>query len=200
MRNEEPEEMQEFRLKYGEAVTDDWIMNICECVWKGETHKESHGVTLSDLIEHDVINKTATGYFEHDGQTWYFEVEDGNWVGTRFRAFGGEDSSVNLELRREPPARTTLVPANRMLRFDSPKKWAVYLGWRKEPWFSKLISNYAYDRHFAPGGKTEGYYRQAAQERGLIFALEEDFEEMRDRADPGVTTQELVAAWNKFPD
>ena len=40
--------------------------------------------------------------------------------------------------------------------------------WRKEQWFKDMEQSYNYDRHFAPGGATETYYREKASKKGLV--------------------------------
>jgi hypothetical protein len=38
-------------------------------------------------------------------------------------------------------------------------------------WFKDKEMGYNYDSHFAPGGKTEAYYRDWADSLGLIIGL-----------------------------
>jgi hypothetical protein len=50
--------------------------------------------------------------------------------------------------------------------------------WRMEPWFAEIIRSYAYDKHFAPGGRTETYYRDKAQSKGLRIVSKEYAQEV----------------------
>lgn len=143
--------------------TEEILTRICEAHWNG---CKGEGIHFSDVYQHDAINHTLSGTIEADGVSYGFIIRNGNWNGTEVLEWGLEDD-VGSYQHPEPPEPITFVPNDPHLFARSPEMFKVYGMWRKEKWFTEKVGGYNYDRHFAPGGKTETYYREWAAKRGM---------------------------------
>lgn len=149
--------------RVGDDVANSFLERLCDMEWNG--CEAVDGISISSTHRHDAINCTHSGTFTHGGTEYGFVIDNGNWAGTVVREWGMADD-VGLY---EPPKPTiwTFVPQNGTLKEDRPAMWGVYLEWRKSKWFKEKERGYNYDKHFAPGGKTESYYRDWAATKGL---------------------------------
>ena len=146
---------------------EDALERIANAQWSlGNKKGTCDGVTLLEVYQHNVCNHTLSGTVEVDGQVYGFIIDSGDWSGTVVRAWG-DPEEVGVEPEPEPPEPRTFVPNDDDLAWSRPGMFGVYMAWRKEPWFVEMERSYNYDRHFAPGGKTEGYYRDKASKRGM---------------------------------
>lgn len=141
-------------------------------------------ITFSHIEQHDAINHTLLGYFQHGEEEVCFSIDNGNWNGTVVNEFG-EDTDLDpkfertvyrLHARSVPswgpnPGEDVLAYAERVDAWRTRNALILSL-WRKEPWFQELERSYNYDRHFQPGGKVEDHYRAKAAQRGLVFEPE----------------------------
>lgn len=171
-----------FCSKYGDSAGQEVLERITDagCGVHGE------GVVISDVYRHNACNHTYTGHIEYAGETFHFIIHSGDWNGTDVEEFGTIDE-VGVY---DPPKPTlyTFVPRNPLLKFEKPAMWDVYLHWRKQEWFQDKVRGYNYDRHFAPGLKTERYYQEFAQSKGLVIASTEEFERMMNRTEAPLKT------------
>lgn len=161
-----------FSKECGDALAEDILTRVCEAHWSVD-HKR-YGVEFRDIHQHDACNHTLSGTIDVGGVEYGFIIDNGNWAGTVVREWGLADDVGTYDPPK--PIIYTLVPKNPLLRFDAPGLWSVYLAWRGEKWFEEIVRGYNYDRHFAPGGKTEGYWKAKADQRGLKIAPTEDYE------------------------
>lgn len=153
-------------LKLSEP-TEEALERIANAQWTlgndGGTHD---GVTMLSVYQHNACNHTLSGTVEVDGQTYGFIIDSGDWNGTVVQAWG-DPEDVGVAPEPEPPEPRAFVPRDDDLAWKRPGMFGVYMAWRKETWLKDLERSYNYDRHFAPGGKTESYYREKAAKRGL---------------------------------
>ncbi len=146
---------------------EDTLQRVCEAFYERRTAGPiKDGIEILDVYQHDAINFTFTGTVEVEGQTYGYIIDDGNWNGTVVRAWGDHED-VGYYEHPDPPEPWTFIPNNNSLQIERPGMFKVYLEWRKQPWFTDKERGYNYDRFFAPGGKTESYYRDWAATKGM---------------------------------
>jgi len=186
----------EFCQQKGNEVACAFLEELCDMEWNRDASTER--ITISSTHRHNACNHTHSGIAIIDGVKYGFIIDNGDWNGTVVREWGPADDVGLYEPSQ--PTIFTFIPTNRTLKEDSPGLWGVYLAWRKEAWFKDKERGYNYDRHFAPGGKTEGYYRDWAAKKGLMIASRDEADEIinrpiRDLVPMGV----LMDAWNSIP-
>ncbi len=160
----------EFRASVGNNAACEFLEELCDTVWAGKTRTARVNITSSHT--HNACNHTYSGTLLHDGIEYGFIIDNGDWNGTVVREWGLSDDIGTYE--PPPPTIYTFVPTNDTLKEDRPAMWSVYLAWRKTDWFREKERGYNYDRTFAPGGKTESYYRDWAAGRGLKITSKEN--------------------------
>lgn len=154
----------------GNAAAVAFLEELCDLEWSGKTRTDR--ITISDSHRHDACNYTHSGTVVIDGTEYGFVIDNGNWNGTVVREWGlAEDVGI---YQPPKPAIYTFVPANDTLKEDALGLWLIYLSWHKEDWFQDKVRGYNYDRHFAPGGKTENYYRDWASKKGMKIVTQEE--------------------------
>jgi len=183
-----------FCEKHGDDVATDFLGRLADMQWSDVRSKD--GIAISDVHQHNACNHTISGTFDHAGESFGFVIESGDWAGTVVRDWGPADDIACYD----PPKPTvyTYVPNNPTLKFDRPGLWEVFLQWRKQPWFEDKVRGYNYDRHFAPGGKTESYYRDWASSKGLRIVDTEEAQRIIDQPvseAPAFSAEEIQAAW-----
>lgn len=146
---------------------DDMLSAICEARYAGEDGGDRFSFT--DVVKHDAINVTMYGYIDNEIG---FVIRDGNWDGTVVESYGPDTSTVvpeghyarlfdvgpGLRANRSLTQRTGLL--------------TVYVSWIRGDGvkdIQKVEHDYAYDAHFAPGGKTTEHYDKIARSRGLVL-------------------------------
>lgn len=160
-------QFEEFCEQHNAQFIEELLEEMTEA-WLGG--KDTDRVTIFEDFRHDAINYTITGVVTIGEESYGFIMDSGDRAGTVIRGWGKPEPY-------EPPKPTmyTLVPVDRNLEQTNPAMWKVYLEWQKQDWFKKLISDYMYDKHFAPGSKTESHYRGEAAKHGLMFqAIDND--------------------------
>jgi hypothetical protein len=163
-------------LAFCEANPDKWedlLQRVCEAHYANDENAE--GISFDVRHMHDAVNYTINGSVEFEGKQYRFTIDDGNWNGTVVREWGDEETVGLYE--PPPPTQYDMIPLDPHLKVKRPHMWKVYLLWRKEEWFKELIRSYTYDSHFAPGGKTETYWRDRAKAKGLRIVTKEHAEE-----------------------
>lgn len=153
----------EFEAHYGTNVASDTLSRICESAYQ-PYKPPMRDVTIENIHRHNAVNMTITGYVNHAGIDFFFEVEDGDWNGTVVTAFSTQELAP---FESPTPVTYTMVPTNGQLKQANPAMYGVYLAWMRETWFSDLVRQYNYDRYVQPGVVVEQTYKQAAQARGL---------------------------------
>ncbi len=153
---------------------EDLLQRICEAHYAND--KKAEGIHIGVRHMHDAVNYTINGSVEFEGKTYRFTIDDGNWNGTVVREWGDEET-VGI-YQPPPPPRYDMVPIDTSLKTARPQMWKVYLLWREERWFQELIEKYSYDKHFAPGTKTETFWRRKAAEKDLQIVTHEHAQEV----------------------
>ena len=167
-----------------------FLEELCDMAWSSD--KKSERIRISSSHTHDACNHTYSGTFLHEGVEYGFVIDNGNWNGTVVREWGPADDIGTYEAPR--PTIYTFIPINGALKEDSAAMWGVYLAWRKTEWFRKMEHDYNYDRHFAPGGKTESHYREMAAKRGMKIASQEVADEIINRPKRNLIPAAEIAA------
>lgn len=169
------------------------LEEIANAQWSlGSREGASGPVTLLDVQQHNACNHTLSGTIRLGDEIYGFIIDSGDWAGTVVRAWG-DPEEVGVADEPEPQEPRTFLPRNPALFHESPAMWSVYLAWRKEPWFREMERSYNYDRHFQPGGKIEGHYRDKAGKRGLVSGYLSDLSEIeRDSIAGKATTANSV--------
>ena len=174
----------------------EFLEEFCDLAWSQT--KKNDRITISNAHMHDAVNHTYSGTLLHDGIEYGFIIDNGNWNGTVVREWGPADDVGTYE----PPKPTlyTFVPTHGTMKEDAPFMFAVYLSWRKTKWFQDKEHGYNYDKHFAPGGKTESYYRDWAANKGMKIVTQEEADEIINRPKRDlVPMRELVEAMEQPP-
>lgn len=156
--------------QYGEVVVRDFLERLADMSWNGKRTSSDGTIRISDVYQHNAANHTYSGTLLHAGEEFGFIIESGDRNGTLVVDFGPADDVGTFQ--QPKPELYTFVPTNDRLKEERPAMYAVYLAWTKEEWFKEKVRGYNYDRHFAPGSKTETYYREWAAKKGLKPALE----------------------------
>lgn len=147
---------------------------ILERIIDAHCNRGGPGVIFRDIHQHNACHHTLSGEIDVDGVAYGFIIESGDWNGTVVKEWGlAEDVGT---YRPEPPSEPlAFVPINENLHADRPAIFSAYLYWRDGNGVAGNIveqeRNYAYNRHFAPGGATEKYYREWAAKFGLRVGL-----------------------------
>lgn len=149
-------------------IPDAVLERIIDAFLNGGIHGGTiDGVTFNDVHQHNACNHTFAGFLEVDGLPHAFCIDNGDWSGTVVREYGTIDEVSGCYDPGPPPEPMAFVPDDPFLEKNRPEIWKVYLYWRKQSWLTEMEGKYNYDRHFAPGGKTETHYREWAAKRGL---------------------------------
>lgn len=196
---------QNFIDKYGNKDVDEILERVCNIIWDYSSKRTDGVVTIEDKYKHDAINCTVTGYVDWKGEQFRFIIDNGDWNGTQVVEWGTEEDVGYYQPPKKIPF--TFIPADDELKFKFPAMFNVYTLWRKENWFQEMERGYNYDRHFAPGSKTEKYYNDKAAQKGLRVACmdekelkeyltpatEEEIQNYKDRV---ALTEQMVKMWN----
>lgn len=159
-----------FEAKVGTKTAISVLEKISDVCCSQE--QNSDGVKIHSTFQHNACNHTYSGTIEHDGKTFAFIIESGDWNGTVIRAWG---SPEDVGLYAPPkPVLKTFVPKDPILKMTRPGLWKVYFEWTKQEWFREKVRSYNYDRHFQPGGLIEKHYTDWADKKGLRIATEGD--------------------------
>lgn len=145
------------------GVPEEVLQEICETFYHHLNPVVDGRVRIDVVHQHDAINYSFSGSIKLEDGDYGFIIQDGNFNGTVVEEWGKADD-VGMYIPPEPSEPMSFVPIDPNLPKGLQK---VYLKWRKEPWFKEKEGGYNYDRHFAPGGKTEEYYKKWAATRGL---------------------------------
>lgn len=195
----------QFCEKFGDAASDEVMTRIADASWSYDKKRED--VQFCQRHQINACNHIYGGRVLHEGIWYVFVLESGDRNGTVVMEWGDEDADEVSGYFEEPrPTVYKLVPRDDGLVYSSAM-FRAYLAWTKEKWFSEMESGYNYDRHFAPGGKTEQYWRDKAGTKGLKYVASEThgallgkFNSMTDaeRAEWIATTRQLQAEFARM--
>lgn len=159
------QEFQAFESRFGAQVAEDVLERICDAHWSSGKDKSASGVVLTGTHAHNACNHTLTGHFDHEGETFHFVVDNGDWAGTVVQEFGTSEEAGQYE--PPAPAQYTFAPRDDALEHKRPAMYQVYLAWTQTSWFKEKLAAYHYDRHFQPGCVVEQQYSDWAASKGL---------------------------------
>lgn len=162
-------ESDSFALEYG----NDAYQSLFESFYQYQDGREPVDTrfSISDVEKHDSVNYEFSAIFKADnGDEVSIIAMDGNWNGSVIKQWS---KTTDLDLEPYEPTVYSFKPE----KWLSPATFSLYLYWREQDWFKDLERGYNYDKFFAPGIKTNNYYRQEAAKRGLMIATLEDCKE-----------------------
>ena len=158
-----------------DSASDEIVENLLQMICEGES-MELDDLPIKVDIFHthqlDAVNHVHSGEAAVSGETWAFVVESGNRSGCVVEEWCHPDDAEGYN--PPPPTIYTFVPDDDFLEQTRPVMYKVYLAWRELDWFKEKERNYNYDKHFAPGWKTEKYYRDWAESRAMKIAVREE--------------------------
>ncbi|WP_075595408.1 hypothetical protein [Novacetimonas hansenii] len=164
-----------FEEKYGADAATEVMERIADAMWD---QKGDDRLIISNIHTINACNHVADGDIEHEGEWFSFSIESGDRNGTVIHGWGPRYEVSPY--KPEPPVIYDMVPRDIGLESHRPEMFRVYLHWRNTEWFKEMCRSYNYDRYVQPGGKTEEYYSDKAQKRGLKFIPREDAQERID--------------------
>lgn len=157
---------QEFEVSFGMDVSEDVITRILEKAYYGRPNDTD--ICINNIHKHDALNCTISGTILYNDVEYGFIISDGNNNGTDIIEWGLSDDVGYYE--PEEPAELILAP------FDYPNtvindsaRFARYLRLRDNPEIKQLLSNYQYDKYFAPSARITKYWNDKAKEKNLQF-------------------------------
>lgn len=158
-----------FVEEFGDDVAVDILDRIGDLMWDKERSDQT--ISITGVHTYNSVNHTITGYVEHAGKTYAFEVDSGDRNGTVVRQWGDPETVPAFV----PPKPTywDFVPKDESMPITRPGMYMVYLAWRKEPWFEEKRRAYAYDNYFQPGSLVETHYRKWADTKGMRLIARE---------------------------
>lgn len=140
-------------------------------------------VWISDIQAMNACNHALTGTFWVSGKEYSFEAESGDWNGWVWRSVAEGEPVPEIKIHHTVWALqpndglvSKAIEAGRGAFLIA--KWDAFL---QRPEYAKMPGKYGYDRHFAPGLKTERYWRDKAAEVGFVLVDDETAKETRKR-------------------
>ena len=165
----------EFCDKYGNDAANEVLEKITDVFCKAcGTHASLTQDNISIYTIHmiNACNHVFDGSITYDNQEYGFVIESGDRRGTVIREWGPRD---DVGFAEEPEiTQLDFIPKDITLKISRPEMYKLYLYWREQGWFKDKVRGYNYDRMFAPGGKTEKYYRDWADTKGLKIGIFEE--------------------------
>jgi len=155
----------DFVKRFGLEAAECFLERITSMLWNDERIREN--IQIIDVHQINAVNHVVSGELTYQNESFGFIIESGDIVGMEIIAWGSPDEVGCYE--PPPPTHYTFVPEDN-LKITSPALFAVYLEWRKQKWFKEKEQGYNYDKHFAPGLKTEQYYRDWAKTKSMRIA------------------------------
>lgn len=153
----------EFAKQFG----NDWHERIFFVMY-GDVQDEN--ITIDDIEKHDAINRTFSGSFEKDGQTWYFLAEDGNNNGSVINDYGLQEIEIQRVYTRriyvpDFPISSSIEGRARIQQiYDLKKKSGEY---------EEMERKMNYDMYFEPTLKIHDHYKEWGKQRGLKIEIQE---------------------------
>lgn len=167
------------------GLLDEIATGICEGDSHDELEEGEHGYFwVSDRHWVNRLNQIIVGSFWVDGVELTFEAESGDRNGWMWRDISPDKPVARIEDIAPKPTVYALQPNEYIVRKSMAQgqsyfllvKWDAFLK-RKD--LAELPRKYMYDKHFAPGSKTESYWRGKAEKVGFILVPEDQANETR---------------------
>lgn len=152
---------QDFEAAHGELAAQELMEIIGESIYGSP----QECVSIADKVTHNACNCTVSGVVRYGGSQYGFVADNGDWDGLVLREFLVSDKAPVYEVP-QPVEYTFVIKAAR----PTPLMEKIYAQWKETDWFKEKVRAYNYDRHFAPGIKTETHYREWASQKGLRIA------------------------------
>lgn len=161
-------------------------------------------IFIADIQNRDACNQDITGSFWWDGVEYSFYCQSGNNAGFVWCEVSADEPIPDIEIHQ---TKWTIQPQNLGIDGDTVERMAEQAKLRLAVWdvFLKRteviekLKNYMYDKHFAPGGRTENYYRDWATSIKAEIVTEETAKETR-RYLERISTQEAVLETKDQPE
>jgi hypothetical protein len=164
-----------FCAEFGNSAGIEVLERIADAAWSYDTKRED--IQFCQRHQINACNHIYGGRIRYAARWYGFVIESGDRNGTVVMEWGSEDD-VSGWFSEPKPTIYSLVPTDDSLGIYRPEMFRVYLQWQKQKWFAEMHSGYNYDRHFAPGCKTEEYWRGAATKKGLKFVTSTERDEV----------------------
>lgn len=169
---------QAFERDVPAQMHDDVMTMLSEAAHDDGAHD---AVTILDRDQLNAVNVRVSGIVTIGDVEYTFHLEDGDRNGTRLLAWE-DDKPFEYHV----PTRWTLAPQQRLIDNAILNDKGPFLIWKWDamiarPEIAAIASKYAYDRHFAPGSKTEKHWRDAAARHHFDIVSEEQAGEIRQR-------------------
>lgn len=166
-----------FERDVPEHLREDAMQMMAEATGGYGDHDCIH---ILDRDRLDAINFRAHGIITIGGEEYTFQMEDGNWNGTVLLSW-----NEGKPFEHHVPTKWALQPNRELVdkAIMSGKgpflifKWDAIL--KNRPDVAAIPGKYSYDRHFAPGGKIETYWRGKAASHHFDIVTEETANETR---------------------
>jgi len=151
----------EFRKQFGTDLHERIFF-----VMYGDIVDES--ISIDDIHKHDSINRTFSGSFEKDDETWYFLAEDGNNNGSVITDYGLEEKQIERVYTRR-----IYTPNYRLAHSeaDREKMRKIYDYKRAAGEYEEMERSMNYDLFFEPTNKIYEHYKDWGLQRGLIIEM-----------------------------
>jgi hypothetical protein len=147
--------------------TDDFIRefgkDLIEELFESVYGSKFDNIKITEKHNHDVINSVGRAEIIINGEPLYVEWEDGNMNGSQIIDYSFEGLTA-------PKRYVTAYKFVPVVRTELALK--IYEYWKKENWFKEKERSMNYDFHFAPGEKTQTYYKNFAAQKGLRIESE----------------------------
>lgn len=153
----------EFRKQFGEALHERIFF-----VMYGDIVDET--ISIDDVEKHDAINRTFSGSFEKDGETWYFLAEDGNNNGSVINDFGLTEKEIERVYTRRVYVPNYPIDATEDQR---ARMKAIYDLKRAAGEYEEQERKMNYDMFFSPTDLIAKHYREWGSQRGLRVEIQE---------------------------
>lgn len=170
---------------------------IAEQIWDRDRFSEIEEgedgyVFVFDVQAINACNHVIVGSFWAEGTEFAFEAESGDNNGFVWRMVSPDEPIPDIQIQQTVWA---LAPNDDLVRkailSDQGAflvaKWDAFL---QRPEYAQIPGKYGYDRHFAPGLKTERFWKERAAKVGFILVSKEEAEEVRARLLPQTTGSE----------
>ena len=153
---------------------------ICEHIWDESRvcpieEGDDESVTVVDIQKQNATNQAIVGSFWLGGVEYAFEAESGDNFGWVWRTIAKDLPIPEIKIVQKVWA---LQPTSQLIReaVDNKRGPSLLKMWRlfkERPEVAELPGSYSYDRHFAPDGKTESYWKAKALSLGFVLVGKE---------------------------
>lgn len=151
-------------------------------------------LNVDDVCRVDACNHIATGSFWAGSIVYGFKVESGNNNGFVWKDINERGDIPDIERENVTYALVPNAAAVARAIDSSPNARMLLNLWDTltsyEP-YKSLAGNYAYDKHFAPGEKTERYWQSKAESVNLTITTKDEADEIRNKLEAKANERKL---------